>query len=177
MESKPKSREKEIDLEAIEQMGNLALSRESRLQERHGRALKLTTTLALLMSMNVFAGQAEAGGRFVGPQGNWVRQAVSETVSRGVFDAASAMDRRRAQEKSQLDAAYNQAMSRLNAMKSEAYSDFVQNKISKEEYEKRKAEAEMKIAQVQRAYQEELKRQHGFRRGVFETILRGVQGY
>lgn len=176
LESTPKHEEKSGP-EILEKMGNMVLARESKLPERTSRVFRLNTALALFLAVGAFSGKAEAQVRGIGPQGGWVRQAVTQTVETGLFRATSAMDKRRGEQKAQLEAAYNQAMHQLKAERSAAYWEHAKGKISEEDYNQQKADAETKMQEVQRIYQEELIKKHGFRIGIFEHILRGVKGY
>ncbi len=167
------SQEKESPLDI---MGNKALAVESSLP-RNGLLFKTTTVLALLMSAGVFSEKAEAQVRGVGPQGGVVGNIISQVLETGTFQATRSMDKKRGQEKEKLEAAYTEAMHQLKTARSKAYWDNAKGKLSDEDYKNIKADIDARIVKVQQVYQEELRKKHGFRMGVFETILRGIKGY
>lgn len=176
LESPTKKIEQEQD--PIEKMGNMALAREGKLPDHSRRAFRLSTALALFLAIGAFGGKAEAQVRGIGPQGGVVRGIITRVVERGVFSATRAMDKRRANQKEQLESEYQEAMHTLKTMRSQAYQDrYVKNKINQAEYELRKAETEGRMAAVEEAYQQELRKKKGFRPGFFDHILRGIQGY
>ena len=167
------SQEKENPLDI---MGNKALAVESSFP-RNGLLFRTTTVLALLMSAGIFSEKAEAQVRGVGPQGGMIGSIISQALETGTFQATRSMDKKRGQEKEKLEIAYTEAMHQLKTARSKAYWDNAKGKLSDEDYKNIKADIDARIVEVQKAYEEELNKKNGFRMGVFETILRGIQGY
>lgn len=161
------------EVETIQRMADLALRREA------GASLKQIiqrsiTALALLASLGVFEGQAQAQARSIGLQdGGWVGEIISQVTDRAVFSAQSAIDRRQSRDKERINADRGKVIDNLKTVRSRLYWEHAKGHISDAEYAPAKAELDeaVKRAEASPGYRPSLKSK------LLTALLQGLKGY